>query len=120
MEKETDSFIEALTRFVEQTLAQESDPIYSQKAIRIADARNHIFHLVEPAQTDEAEDTYTLADLCRLDEDSMQAVPNRAHAPHRPQLLEGIKTFPIAHLGTIQNLSRDDLGWKSIRVLLQW
>ena len=77
MEKETDSFLEALTRFVEQTLAQESDPIYSQKAIRIADARNHIFHLVEPAQTDEAEDTYTLADLCRLDEDSMQAMPNR-------------------------------------------
>ena len=26
----------------------------------------------------------------------------------------------IITCGTIQNLSRDDLGWKSIRVLLQW
>ena len=77
MEEEINSFVEALTRFVEQTLSQESDPVYSQKAVKISDARNHIFRLTEPARTDETEDTYALSDLCRVDEDNMQTVPNR-------------------------------------------
>lgn len=75
--KETEEFVEALYRFTAQLLMHEPDPVYSQKAVKIADARNHIFRVVEPARTDEAEDLYALADLCRLDEDTMEAVPNR-------------------------------------------
>ena len=80
--EEINSFVEALTRFVEHALAQDPEPVYSQKAIRISDARNHIFQLIEQAQTDEAEYTYALADLCRIDEDSMQTVPNRGRMLH--------------------------------------
>lgn len=76
MEKEAQDFVEALCRFVEQELQRDPDPIYSQKAVKIADARNHLFRIVEPARTDEAEDLYALADLCRLDEETMEAVPN--------------------------------------------
>ena len=71
MEKEAQEFVEALCRFVEQELQRDPDPIYSQKAVKIADARNHLFRIVEPARTDEAEDLYALADLCRLDEETM-------------------------------------------------
>ena len=77
MENEINDFVEALARFVEQELSREPDPVYSQKAVKIDDARNHIFRMVEPARTDESEDLYALADLCRMDEDSPQAVPNR-------------------------------------------
>ena len=72
MEKEAQEFVEALCRFVEQELQRDPDPIYSQKAVKIADARNHLFRIVEPARTDEAEDLYALADLCRLDEDTWE------------------------------------------------
>ena len=68
MENEINDFVEALARFVEQELSREPDPVYSQKAVKIDDARNHIFRMME---------LYALADLCRMDEDSLQAVPNR-------------------------------------------
>lgn len=77
MENEINDFVEALARFVERELSREPDPVYSQKAVKIDDARNHIFRIVEPARTDESEDLYALADLCRMDEDNLQAVPNR-------------------------------------------
>lgn len=76
MQEEINEFVEALYRFVSHEIDRISDPIYSQECIYIADARNHIFRLSEATQTDEAEDTYALADLCYIDEE-MNTVPNR-------------------------------------------
>ena len=74
--EEAEAFADALFRFVGRALEQEPDPVYSQKAVRIADARNHIFRLVDDNRTDEAEDLYALRDLCLTDED-LQTFPNR-------------------------------------------
>ncbi len=50
--------------------------MYCREGIKIADARSHVFRRTATARTDEAEDTYALSDLCRVDED-LRTVPNR-------------------------------------------
>lgn len=71
-------FAQALCQLVARQL-QEQDGEYVRGAVKVLDARNHLFRLIEHQTTDEAEDIYSLFDLCRVDED-MQTIPdiNRA------------------------------------------
>ena len=76
-------FARALCRYVAQVL-REQDGEYVRGAVKVADARNHLFVPLPHRGTDESEDIYALADLCHVDED-MQTVPdmNRAMAVAR-------------------------------------
>jgi hypothetical protein len=80
-------FAEALCCFVRRQLIG-IDGEYVRGAVKVADARNHLF-MPQPHQgTDESTDIYALADLCHVDED-MQTVPdiNRALAVARNYFL---------------------------------
>lgn len=76
MQEEVNDFIEALCRYVADELHRRPDVIYCRDAVKIADARNHIFYKVENCDTDEAADVYALRDLCHTDE-TMQTLPDR-------------------------------------------
>lgn len=71
-------FAESLCSYVRQQLSGQ-DGEYVQGAVRILDARNHLFRSLPQQPTDEAADIYALRDLCHVDED-MRTVPdiNRA------------------------------------------
>ena len=71
-------FAEALCRLVRQEL-QMQDGEYVRGAVKVLDARNHLFRLLEHQQTDESADIYALDDLCRVDEE-MQTVPDMNRA----------------------------------------
>ncbi len=76
MQEEINDFVDALSRFVADRLLMETDMTYCQEAVKITDARNHIFHKITCAATDESEDIYALRDLCYTDEE-MKTQPNR-------------------------------------------
>ena len=71
-------FARALCRYVAQELRNQ-DGEYVRGAVKVADARNHLFMPLPHQGTDESVDIYALADLCHVDDD-MQTVPdlNRA------------------------------------------
>lgn len=73
---EIDEFVQSLTRFVRTAAEETDDVMYSRRGVRIADARNHLFIGLDDAQTDESEDIFALRDLCRVDEDTMETVPD--------------------------------------------
>lgn len=73
-----EEFADALCRFVGQEIVDQ-DGAYIEGAVRVIDARNHLFMSLSHQSTDEASDIYALADLCRLDDD-MNAVPDRYRA----------------------------------------
>ena len=71
-------FARALCRYVAHEL-RDQDGEYVRGAVKVADARNHLF-MPQPHQgTDESTDIYALADLCHVDED-MQTVPDMNRA----------------------------------------
>lgn len=71
-------FARSLCRYVAQEL-RDQDGEYVRGAVKVADARNHLF-MPQPHQgTDESRDIYALADLCHVDED-MQTVPDMNRA----------------------------------------
>lgn len=76
MQEEINDFIDALSRFVSDKLRMETDMTYCQEAVKIIDARNHIFREMPCAATDESEDIYALRDLCHTDEE-MNTLPDR-------------------------------------------
>lgn len=79
MTDEVKDFINALDRYVRSEVAASGMPAdYNTEALRVADARNHLFHLAGRRPTDESEDIYALRDLCHVDEDTMEVVPDRA------------------------------------------
>ena len=71
-------FAEALCRLVAREL-QQQDGEYVRGAVRVLDARCHLFLLAPHQTTDEAEDVFALSDLCRVDED-MQTIPDMNRA----------------------------------------
>ena len=72
------NFARALCRYVAHELRNQ-DGEYVRGAVKVADARNHLF-MPQPHQgTDESTDIYALADLCHVDED-MQTVPDMNRA----------------------------------------
>lgn len=75
---ELDDFSAALLSYVEAALRASSEmPDYCQEAVRIVDARNHLFAAVGPHLTDEEHGIYALRDLCALDDDTMELRPDR-------------------------------------------
>jgi len=76
--EEVKAFAEALCRHVAQELT-EQDGAYVKGAVKIVDARNHLFRTLPQSGTDESEDTYALSELCHLADDlSTEPDMNRA------------------------------------------
>ncbi len=78
MYNETDEFVNALDSYIRAELRRSMQPAdYNNEALRIVDARNHLFTNVGVHATDEEEDIYALRELCCVDEDTLELVPNR-------------------------------------------
>lgn len=71
-------FAEALCQYVTQALWTQ-DGEYIKGAVRILDARNHLFQTMPHQATDESADIYALSDLCHVN-DNMQTVPDMNRA----------------------------------------
>lgn len=72
-----EDFVEALGGFVRSELARAgADADYCRDAVAVLDARHRLFRNVGQRDTDEVDDVYALRDLCRVDEDTMQLVPD--------------------------------------------
>lgn len=79
MTEEVKDFIDALERYVRTEIEASGMPAdYNSEALCVADARNHLFHKAGKRTTDESENIYALRDLCRVDEETMNIVPDRA------------------------------------------
>lgn len=75
---EKKDFIDALEAFVKAELRASIEPAdYNSEAIEIVDARNHLFRNIGRGATDEEHNIYAIRDLCRVDEDTMETVPDR-------------------------------------------
>ncbi len=78
MSQEVSDFIDALLAYVRAEIMASGEPAdYNTDAVCIVDARNHIFRPVGRRSTDEAENIYALRDLCRVDDATMEIVPDR-------------------------------------------
>ncbi len=74
---EKQDFIEALCSYVEEQLRLSPEaPDYNNEAIRIVDARNHLFSNVGRQRTDEERGIYAIRDLCHVDDETMETVPD--------------------------------------------
>lgn len=75
---ERNDFIDALEQFIRAELRYSAEPAdYNTDAIEIIDARNHLFRNVGQKGTDEELGFFAIRDLCHIDEDTMEFVPNR-------------------------------------------
>ena len=75
---QTTDFVNALESFVKAELRLSMEPAdYNNEAIEIIDARNHLFRNVSRQSTDEESGIYAIRDLCQVDEDTMETIPNR-------------------------------------------
>lgn len=75
---ELTDFVDALLAYTESAIRATGEmPDYCQEAVRIMDARNHLFTSAGIHRTDEEHGIYALRDLCALDEDTMELVPDR-------------------------------------------
>lgn len=72
-------FAEALCHYVNVQL-QGQDGEYVRGAVRIVDARNHLFVEMPHQNTDEGMDIYALRDLCYVNEDTMRTEPDMNRA----------------------------------------
>ena len=78
MTDEIRDFVDALERYVLDALRQSGQPAdYNVDALEVVDARNHLFRPAGKRPTDEATDVYALRDLCHVDEDTLDVVPDR-------------------------------------------
>jgi hypothetical protein len=75
---EINDFVNALVSFIKNEMDDGEDMTYSQKAVKIVDARNHLFRKLDNARTDEADDIFALKELCILDDD-MHLLPDMQH-----------------------------------------
>lgn len=75
---EVKDFVDALEAYVRAALeAGGGMADYNVEAVHVVDARNHLFRIVHGLYPDEAGAVYPLRGLCRLDEDSLELVPDR-------------------------------------------
>lgn len=75
---ERKDFIDALESFLLSELRSSLEPAeYNAEAIEIIDARNHLFRNVGRRGTDEELGIYDIRDLLRIDEDTMETIPDR-------------------------------------------
>lgn len=78
MTNDVQDFIDALENFVRAELAASGEPAdYNVEAIRVVDARNHLFCQAGKRMTDEGGDIFALRDLCYVDEETMEMRPDR-------------------------------------------
>lgn len=71
-------FCEALADFCNNLLRESHyDGDYSNEAVKILDARNHLFRRVVASATDEETDVYMLRDLVRIDELTLEFCINQ-------------------------------------------
>ena len=78
MTDEIRDFVDALERYVLDALRQSGQPAdYNVETLCVVDARNHLFRPAGKRPTDEATDVYALRDLCHVDEDTLDVVPDR-------------------------------------------
>ena len=78
MLNEKADFVDALDSFIRSELRYSAEPAdYNTDAIEIIDARNHLFRNVGRRGTDEELGFFAIRDLCHIDEDTMEFVPNR-------------------------------------------
>lgn len=75
MTPEKETFVRELCAFVRASLPRDGAD-YVREAVQIVDARNTLFRLVGDKNTDEEHDIYALVSLCRLDEDTLDLVPD--------------------------------------------
>lgn len=76
---ERSDFIDALLRYATAQLShQDRMADYCRGAIKILDARNHLFTFVFVDNTDEENAVYALRDLCRVDPDTLDTIVDRA------------------------------------------
>lgn len=74
----TNDFVDALESYVKAELRTKGIPAdYNNEAVEIVDARNHLFRNAGCRVTDEADNIYALRDLCCIDEESMEMLPDR-------------------------------------------
>ena len=75
---QTTDFVNALESFVKAELRLSMEPAdYNNEASEIIDARNRLFRNVGRQSTDEELGIYAIRDLCQVDEDTMETIPNR-------------------------------------------
>lgn len=78
MINDIEDFVAALEAFVWAELRASMEPAdYNNEAIEIVDARNHLFRNVGRQHTDEELDIFAIRDLCHVDEETMETVPDR-------------------------------------------
>lgn len=78
MEEVKHHFVDALMAYVRAALQESGEAAdYSRMAVRIVDARNLLFCSAGACATDETEDVFALRDLCCIDEDTLEFVPDR-------------------------------------------
>lgn len=78
MPDEKKDFADALLRFIEAELRESDEPAdYNSHAVQVVDARNHLFRNAGRRMTDEQLGVYAIRELCRVDEDTMETVPDR-------------------------------------------
>lgn len=75
---EKKDFADAFMSFLKAELRESDEPAdYNSHAVEIVDARNHLFRNVGRRGTDEELGVYAIRDLCRVDEETMETVPDR-------------------------------------------
>lgn len=78
MLNEEKDFIDALESYLKAELRACAEPAdYNNEAVEIIDARNHLFRNAGRRGTDEECGIYAIRDLCRIDEDTLETVPDR-------------------------------------------
>lgn len=78
MEEIKHNFVDALMAYVRVALQDSGESAdYCRMAVRVVDARNLLFCSAGACTTDETEDVYALRDLCCIDEDTLEFVPDR-------------------------------------------
>lgn len=71
-------FVDALEQFVRSELLSGGESAdYNSDSVQIVDARNALFRNVGKMGTDEEHDIYAIRSLCRIDEVTMDIVPDR-------------------------------------------
>lgn len=77
MTADQQDFISALRQYIVHAIALDAGGAdYAAGAVRIVDARGHLFVDAGRRDTDEAEDIYALRSLFRPDEETLQLVPD--------------------------------------------
>lgn len=73
-------FIDALTHFVAEALRRADEGgDYIRGSVEVLDARNELFRFSSLHTTDEELNRYALRELCKIDDESMQTIPDRGH-----------------------------------------